>query len=346
MNRLVGGLVSIAVKTFALFALLLSCAAAEQLYIKVTVTEGTLAVGTDVSIVSEGVTLVSTEADLDGVASFNLTNGSYFALLERYPYPLHVSLVEVAGKTNITLTMRQLVSYASAYGQITGPADFGNTTITAYKDGLIEKKIGPDKHGYYILSFLPEGSYELEFESPGFEKGAKPVFLQQAGFKEVNVKLEQEQQEPESVPEISSPSQAQQYSLIEVVLAKGTEPIAGQTITATAPSGTTTLQTDEQGKAHINAAEPGIYEFIYDNLTSSTEVLAAQQAEPEQVDEQEEKQEPVAIVQQPEQEKATDYSIITIFVMLAAILVALFVLVVGVNYFAGKKGHRKKHKKK
>ena len=260
-----------------LIALLLPFASAYQLGISVSVSEGTVGVGTNVSLVTGGVVLSEQRADADGKVKFNVSSGSYFVLLRRGSYPLHVSLVEVNGNLNISLSMRQLISYASAYGQITGPPGFANSSVVAYSNGVIAKRVAADRNGFYMLSFLPEGSYELAFESPGFEAKKVQMFLPVSDFVEVNAELSQPLPVQEPAPTLSAPGQAQQSSLLEAVLARGSQPLAGVLVAASTPSGSVNLTTDSSGKVRINAALPGSYTFTYGNL-SATSIVAAKEA--------------------------------------------------------------------
>jgi len=270
------------VKNAALFVLMVlfsSQLSAYSLTVKVTITQDTLAVGTNVSIVHEGVEVANAKTSVNGTAKFDVAGGSYFIQLRRYPYPLHVSLIQVENDTSITLTMRELVSYANAYGQLSGPADFANSTVTVYSEGQIAKRIThekngyPDKNGYYVLSFIPEGNYKLEFSVPGFEQKAVDVFLPSSEFVEVNAKLAKIEPKPEPQVSLSSIPSVAQYSIIHLSLMKGVEPLSGQNVTVQTPSGEVTLITSVDGTLAINAAEAGKYVFKYGGLTSTTEVL-------------------------------------------------------------------------
>jgi len=52
----------------------------------VTVSQGTLAVGTNITIVKDGTILYNAKADGNGFASFSLDAGSYFVYLDRGGY--------------------------------------------------------------------------------------------------------------------------------------------------------------------------------------------------------------------------------------------------------------------
>jgi len=265
-----------------LLALLLaSAASAYTLSIKVTLTEDTLAVGSNVSIETAGVELASGRTGSDGIVKFNVSNGSYFVLLKSAIYPLQVSLIRVSGNTDITLTKRQSISYATAYGRITGPQDFSGASVAAYREGLVEKRVsccGADftRDGYYMLSFLPGGSYEVKFEAPEFEEFTAKEYLQQGEFLEVNARLEKAAKPPEPQPELSAPASAQLSSPIEVRLSKVGAPLANETIIAETPAGKSELVTDSEGRAAINAAQSGLYSFTYKTLVAMTSVPPAE----------------------------------------------------------------------
>jgi|GEM_PF-1028399 len=329
-------------KYHALFALLFlfsSFAYASQLNVMVSVTQGTLAVGTNVSIVTGGVELASKKADLSGVASFNVSDGSYFVLLRRYPYPLHVSLVEVKGTTNISLSMRQLISYANAYGQITGPASFANSSVAAYSGSDVAKRVYPNKDGYYVLSYVPEGNYRLSFKSPGYQEGQVEVFLPTADFIQVDARLEKVPAPLEQLPALAVPATVAQFSTIEVSLTNGTSPLAGQAISADTPSGKLKLVTDSAGIARLNAPAAGTYTFAWGNLSYSTKVNAAQQppvkeniTPPAVVPKDEPPQQP------PEKNDGGLLAVIVVAVAIGAIMLIAAVLL-ALNYFSKAKKH-------
>lgn len=257
---------------FLLLSLSAMLASAYQLSIKVTVTEDTLAVGSNVSLVTDGVEIAAGRTGDDGIVKFNVSNGSYFALLKSTLYPLQVSLVRVAGDTSVVLTKRQLISYATAYGQIAGPSDFSDASVAAFRNNLVEKRVSPDENGYYMMSFLPDGAYDMKFEAPGYGTATKREYLSLGGFTEVNAKLEKMRPPPEPATELSAPQIAPLSSLIEVALTKGGAPLAGETIIAETPAGKFELVTDPQGKAAVNAAQSGLYRFTFGALSAMTSV--------------------------------------------------------------------------
>ena len=266
-----------------MFLLLLSFLAgfalAYTLSIKVTVTEDTLSVGANVSLVTGGVEVASGRTGNDGIVKFNVSNGSYFALLKSTIYPLHVSLIQVRGDTDVTLTKRQLVSYANAYGQIFGPTNFSNASVSAYQDGLVAKRVVPDEHGFYILSFVPDGTYDMVFEANGFEKKTERAYLAVSDFTEVNAKLSRQEAPQAAEPILYAPSTVPQSQLIELELSSGGVPLAGETIIAETPAGKVELVTNTQGKASINAAQSGLYRFTFGTLTALTSVPSSKPSE-------------------------------------------------------------------
>jgi len=283
--------------SFALLSVLflLSISSAYTLTIKVTVTQDTLSVGSNVSLVTNGIELASGRTGSDGMVNFSVSNGSYFALLKSSIYPLQVSLIEVRGDTSVTLTKRQLISYASAYGQISGPQSFSNASVTAFQDGQVAKRISPNADGYYVLSFIPDGTYDLSFEAPDYEKGTARQYLPQGEFTEVNMRLQKVKPTPEPEPTLSAPAQVQQSEIIEVALSKGGSPLSGETIIAETPAGKVELTTDPQGKAAIGAAQPGLYRFTFSTLSASTTVPAKEVVAPPK----QQPQEPVEIPAPP-----------------------------------------------
>jgi hypothetical protein len=238
---------------------------ASELSVMVTATQDTLLPLTSVSVISDGVALSTAKTGQDGIARFNLTDGSYFVLLPATSiYPPFVALVDVKGNTGIKMT-KHICSGActsNAYGQITGPQSFSNSSVIAFSNGVIAKRTAPNSEGLFMLSYVPEGNYELVFESQGFEPLRLPVFLPASDFIEVNAQLQKIALPPEQKAEISASPQVSQYSIIEVVLSKG-GPLSGKVIIATTPSGKVTLTTNSEGKAFINAAAPGTYSFSY-----------------------------------------------------------------------------------
>jgi len=255
---------------FVLLALVMAQAFAYDVGIKVTVSQDTIAVGTNISIVKDGTLLYSAKADGNGAASFVLDTGSYFVYLDRGGYSRHVNILEVGKNENIAYTMRQLISYASAYGQMTGPADFNGTTVTAYLDGNVAKRISPNKDGYYIISYMPEGNYEIAFNSPGFVEKNVSATLLQSVFSEVNVKLDKTPVAPIAQPTMTVPRAVQKQSVIEILILKEGVPMAGQIVLVKMPAGNVEITTGADGKAHVNAVKAGEYVFTYGNLTSIT----------------------------------------------------------------------------
>ena len=257
-----------------LLLLLLPFAGAYTLSLKVTVSQGTLAPGTNITLVKEGVEFASAKADSTGGANFTLPSGSYFIYLDRGGYSRHVNLIDVSKDTNLTLVMRSLISYANVYGTISGPIDFSNTSVSAVAGGKVAKRTSADRNGYYLLQYLPEGTYEIRFESPGFSTKAMQVFIPQSQFLEENVGLAPESGSAASPQQLSLlvPSTVKLHSLIEVWLLDGDSPIAGKAITVETPGGEIKIQTGEDGKARVNAATPGKYTFIYGDAKASTTI--------------------------------------------------------------------------
>lgn len=330
-----------------LLALFLPLVSAYQLGVSVSVSEGTAGVGTNVSLVTGGVVLSEKKAGLDGKAKFDVNSGSYFVLLRRYSYPLHVSLVEVGGDLNISLSMRQLISYASAYGQISGPSDFSNASVVAYSGGEVAKRVAVDRHGSYMLSYLPEGNYDLAFESPGFEAKRLQVFLPLSDFVEVNAELTKPLPAQEPATVLAAPGQAQQFSAIEAALTKGGLPLAGVLVAASTPSGSVSLTTDASGKVRINAALPGSYTFTYGNLSATSIVAAKEAAKPK---EEPKNATPAAPQgnqsQQPSPEAQTGGMVLPALALLGGfVLVVLVILLAfGAKIFLGTKKGQEKEK--
>ncbi len=265
----------------ALAIFLSSCVFASQLAVTVTATQDTLLPMTNVSVVSDGVILSTEKTGSDGIARFSLADGSYFVLLPRTSiYPPFVALVDVRGDTGIKMTKHICSGFctSSAYGQISGPQSFHNTSVIAFSNGAVVKRASANSEGLYMLPYVQEGNYELLFESPGFEQKRLQVFLPASDFIEVNAQLEPVALPPEQNATLSTSPQVQQYSVIEVVLAKG-GPLSGKTVIVATPSGQVRLTTDSSGKAYINAAEPGAYSFTYAEggitATSSSEVVGS-----------------------------------------------------------------------
>jgi len=260
---------------FVLMALVMAPLFAYDVGIKVTVSQDTLAVGTNITIVKDGTLLYNAKADGSGSALFKLDAGSYFVYLDRGGYSRHVNLLEVIKTENITYTMRQLISYASVYGQVTGPTDFSTTLVTAYANGNVAKRTSPNKDGYYFMSFIPEGEYVVAFSAPGFVEKNETATLLQSQFTEINMKLDKVVVPPAAQPAISVPAKVQKQSVIEIVIMKGSLPLSGQVVMVKTPSGNVEIVTGTDGKARVNAVAVGEYVFTYGNLTSKTIVEGA-----------------------------------------------------------------------
>ena len=231
---------------------------------------------------------------------------------------------EIGTGTRIGLAIRQLISYANAYGQIKGPQNFTSATVSAYSNGEAVKRTTPNKNGFYVLSFLPEGNYQLTFDSPGFSQQNISAFLPGAGYAEFNVGLEKYVPEPESVPLLSVPSQAMQFGLIEVSLTKGGAPLAGELVLASTPAGETSLLTGTGGKAALNAAQHGTYNFTYApaGLSASTIVYSAEPL-PEDGTPETDVQAPVVIPPSQETGQGSGESALVLPVIGASVLVGI-----------------------
>ena len=316
---------------------LLSPVFASQLNVKVTVTQGTLAVGTNVTVVTDGVELYNQKAGLDGFANFNVTPGSYFVLLRRYPYPLHVVLLDIQNDTTVTLSMRQLVSYANVYGQMTGPSDFANATVAAYADGVAAKHTKTDKYGKYVMSFLSEGNYEMQFSAPGFETGKEEAYLPAADFREVNAKLKKEVPPPEPRVSFTAPSSSQLGSIIEASLSKGGKAMAGENVSIRTPSGLLYSKTDSSGKVRVSAAEAGEYEFSFGAF--SAVVLVSEPETPEQNGTNETAPPELPPVSPPElpKKEESNFALLGLAGLGAIVLAGAVLLALAVKYFQDKK---------
>ncbi|MFA5930175.1 MAG: hypothetical protein WC861_04800 [Candidatus Micrarchaeia archaeon] len=260
---------------FILLALAMAQVFAYDVGIKVTVSQDTLAVGTNISIVKDGTLLYSARAGESGTASFKLDAGSYFVYLDRGGYSRHVNLLEVSKNDNIEYTMRQLISYASVYGQVAGPSDFNGSSVAAYASGNIAKRTVPNKDGYYLMSFMPEGSFMLSFDAQGFVERNVSATLLQSQFSEVNVKLDKVPVAPAAQPALIVPSSVPKQTVIEILIMGGGVPLPGRVVLVKPPSGSVEATTGADGKAHVNAVAEGEYVFTYGNLTSKTMVGTA-----------------------------------------------------------------------
>lgn len=266
-----------------LLLLLLPLSQASVLSVKVVVDQDTPSIGASVSLMTGGIELSTQKADQNGMVRFNASDGTYFISVAKSSiYPQYVVLKEISGDTAITVVRRQLINYASVYGQITGPANFSNTAITAYSNGQITKRAFANKDGFYMMSFLPDGTYELRFESPGFENTSVQALLPSSMFTPIYMALKAPVPPAEPEVALSAPYQVQQFSPIEILLTRGGLPFAGQEISVSTPSGKITATTDSQGIARVNAAEGGSYSFSFGNLSSSTAVSVPEVPLPQQ----------------------------------------------------------------
>ena len=275
------------------------------LTVKVTLSQGTLAFGTNVTLERGGVAVANAIADSDGTAAFNVTAGSYFVRLDRYSFPASVSLVDVEKDTLLEYTLWQGMTYSNAYGYISGASDFSNSSVTAYSGSQVAKRVThakngyPDSNGYFMLPFLPEGNYRLVFDVPGYQEAEEDVFLPNAQFVEVNPALAPAVQQAPVQPALSAPASVQQYSMVVATLSQAGAPMAGQGVSVQTPSGNLSLTTSSDGTVSVNGAEAGQYVFSFGNLTASTAVQG-NQTQPAQQGQQQ--------ATQPEQQPAQNSS--------------------------------------
>jgi hypothetical protein len=239
--------------------------------------------------------------------------------------------------------MRQFISYASVYGIVNGPPDFSKTSVSAFSGGAIEDRAAPNKAGYYMLSFLPGGEHTIVFESPGFANKSVRAFLAESTFTEMNVALERPgPAAPEGPLELSAPSQVAEKTIIEVFLSQGGVPLAGKAIAVTAPSGQITIQTDEFGKARINAAEGGSYTFAYGGTSTITEVPVRPAPQPPAAAAPEPSAQQASPPEPSPQQPSSGSGAIATAAVLAAIGAAVVVLAVVVAVM-GKAGKKRQH---
>jgi hypothetical protein len=320
-----------------MLALLSAQAIAYDVAIKVTVSQGTLAVGTNVTIVKDGVALYNAKAGADGVASFQLDPGSYFILLDRGGYPRYVSILEVSGKTNVTRTMSQGMSFSAVYGQVAGVSDFSGVSIGAFMDGKIVDRVSPNKDGYYLMLPLQAGNYEFEFTASGYAEKKAALALSTAVFSELNAVLEKPAPAQPEQPKLIAPDAAEQKTVIEVLLARGSLPMAGEKITVQTPSGTIEATTGEDGKARVNAVQAGTYRFSYGSLAAATKVAGAALPSPEpQVVNPEQQPQPVQAAPQDNGGHLAAFAVFGVLGLMAFVAAAIFLAA-----RAGKKHHKK-----
>ncbi|MFA6490217.1 MAG: carboxypeptidase-like regulatory domain-containing protein [Candidatus Micrarchaeia archaeon] len=261
--------------------LLLPILSASVLTVQVVVDQDTPSIGASVSLVTGGVVLDTKKADQSGYVKFNVSDGTYFITVNKSViYPQYLVYKEVSGDSEVRIVRRQLINYANAYGQITGPSTFANASVAAYLNNQVVKRVSANKDGFYILSYLNEGTYELRFESPGMETERVQVFLPTAEFTPIYAALKAPVAPEEPPVVLSSPLQVQQFALIEITLTKGGKPIAGQAVSVNTPSGAISATTDSQGIARVNAAEGGVYTFAYGNQTTTTSVAVPETPKP------------------------------------------------------------------
>ena len=325
-----------------MFALLASCTFAYVLNLQVTGVQGTVGVGTNISIIKDGVPLYFAKANSYGNASFNLTGGSYFIQLNRSGYPTHMLLVDITSDSTIKLSMRQLISYANVYGFISGPSDFTGAYVSAYQGGKVIGRVAADRNGYYLLSYLPSGTYDLLFEAPGFANYTKNAYLTQPLFTEENVVLLRQQKNttPQGPVTLLVPSQTKIYSTIEIMLLIGDAPYPNQKVSVSTPAGVIEVITDSEGKARVNAASEGKYEFSYGGVKSSSKVAsptpAAQNNTAPPVIEQQPAPEPAA----PQQQDGQQNGLLLVLGAIAAVaVVAVSIIVLAVLFKNAAKKH-------
>jgi len=252
---------------------LMPMAQASMLNVKVVVNQDTASVGAVVSLMTDGVIFTTIRTNGQGIASFNVSDGGYFIVVNKsIIYPEYILLKDVRGDENITVVRRQQVNYANAYGQVSAPTSFPNASVTAYSNGQVAKRTAVSANGLYMLSFLPEGAYELRFESPGFETKDVQAFLPTGEFTQFNAVLSPPKPPAEPQVIIVSPVQVSRFKLVEIVLTADGKPLSGKEISVVTPSGKLIAITDSEGTARVNAAEVGVYTFSYGNHSASTAV--------------------------------------------------------------------------
>jgi len=320
-----------------LLALFASSVSAYELAVKATISQGTLAVGTNVSVMTGGVELYSQKAGTDGYARFNVTEGSYFVILRRYPYPTQVLLQSVESDVDRTFTINPVMSYSGLFGQIIGPGSFEGTAVSVYSGSTLVKKASTDKNGFYSMAlFIPEGNYDIIMDSPGFAQKKERRSLVVSEYMQFDARLEQDSPIAKPQYSLAAPSSAEQSSVIAATVMLGGQPVAGQTVYVSTPSGEVQVKTDESGIARINAAGPGTYSFKFSNLTATTVVPSKVAPKPKE----EPPEQPLS--SEPQPPPVQDYSVLLI--AFAAIVTAMGALLGAALLFkalAGKHGKPK-----
>lgn len=251
---------------------------AGQLYVNLYLIDETPAVGTNVIIKKDGLEIMSGKADSKGKVSFNLSDGKYFIIIDRSYYPLQVHTAYVSDKTNVSFFVSEKISYPVIFGQIFGSS---NCSISLYQNQTLIKKESTDSYGYFLIKFIPEGEYKIVFSSPGFAKEQIEDYLFASQLKEIYITLKPENKtnlaenrtSNSKISILVEPS-AKRYSILEVFLVNGSNPIPNQKILIETPSGTLEATTDKNGLIKINLAEDGIYKFKWGNISASTFVFS------------------------------------------------------------------------
>ncbi|MCX8197509.1 MAG: carboxypeptidase-like regulatory domain-containing protein [Candidatus Micrarchaeota archaeon] len=326
-----------------------------NLSIKVLLLPDTIAVGTNVTVLHDGVELFTKKADKNGIASFEVPSGSYFVILKRGGYPTHVNLLNVEKDTEITLFLRNQISYGGIYGQIRGPQNFSNVSISVYSGQKLVKKFSskadntPNKDGYFFIQYLPEGEYRFVFDAPGFVSKEEEQQIFEGQFNELNVFLEKEKPAEEPKANATAPakptlvvsSDMQKYSKVTVTLSVGNAPLPGKQIIVKTPAGNLELTTSDKGQAFFNAAEAGTYVVSYEDINYTFFIQEDEKpsiAQPPAVQEQ--------ASSQPKAEAAEEsQASIAIFGLAAGMIFIFMAITVVVLWQVLKKGKHKRHKR-
>ncbi len=217
----------------------------------------------------------SATADVHGKAQLVVDAGAYFLRLLRNGYPEHIVLVTINSDTELKTVMNNKRQTALMYGQVKGEGNYDAGSIYLLSDWKIISTAKIQPGGYYIFPYILPGKYSLRLNNGSdiIDPAEKELAPKDALYQDITVQKKEEVKPPvKEKPVLSSQQQATVGDLIVVTLKEGGRPLVGEKISASTPSGTLSLTTDESGQVGVNALEGGKYVFTWNDLQALTDV--------------------------------------------------------------------------
>lgn len=342
---------------FFLLATLCSALFASTVTIRVLDNWNTALYGTPVELLQDSVVVANATADRTGYAAMEVQDDEYIARVSRAGYPVFVSVVNVQGKTDITLTALQGRSYSVIYGTVYVEGDDipQGLKLYAVRNGITQSSARVYPDGAYVLQFLDDGQYELvaggeeysgskiNFSVSGYETRLIDVHLKKKGAAENGSGIAPVET---ALPFVAIVDRGALYAPIKIRVGSGDTLAANAQVQALTPDGEISLVADESGLVILNAAREGRYVFSYGGVQAVVEIgvkkesTAASDAYAQQLAQEEEALAAAVAAGKAAQQKQANANVAILFGIGTFALLAVVILVGAYFFMKGKRGSR------